>query len=71
MTTTKIEEFHSEPEFSELSSTLTRIFGDGELSDLGFGMYTFETDTRIMNLSLDRLDIGTTEVYYVWNLMRG
>lgn len=64
--TIKIDEFHcTEPDTSDIVVSLTKAFGRGEIS--GEDEYTANWG-GIFKFDLEKLDIGTTEPYYVWNL---
>jgi hypothetical protein len=67
-----IKEFHHNPETTEIRAELVTAFGDGEIS--GEGQFTTNWG-GIFKFEIEQLDIGTSDVYYVWilnaNLDRG
>lgn len=60
-----IHEFHSDPETTDVHAQLAKAFGDGEIS--GDGEFTTNWG-GIFKFELEQLDIGTSDVYYVWVL---
>lgn len=62
----KINEFHwTEPENSDILPHLAKAFGEGEIS----GDEEFTTNWGgVFKFDLEKIDIGTTEPYYVWYL---
>lgn len=67
---TKIDEFHNEPEFKDIASAMCKYMGTGDLTSLKNGKccYYPDDESGTLDLTIERVDIGTSETYYVWNL---
>jgi hypothetical protein len=70
MTKTKINEFHHEPEFKEISATMCRYMGTGDMTNIKNGkcFYYPDDESGTLILTIECIDIGTSETYNVWNL---
>jgi hypothetical protein len=61
----KITEFHNDPETNDIRAALVTAYGDGEIS----GDEEFTTNWGgVFKFDLEKLDIGSTEVYNIWIL---
>jgi hypothetical protein len=66
----KIDEFHNEPEFKDIAAAMCKHMGTGDLTNLKDGKchYYPDDESGALILTVERVDIGTSETYYVWNL---
>ena len=64
---TKVDEFHSEPEQSDLLKALRKYYADDDGEIVGEA-YHCEISRETFPFSIEKRDIGTTEPYWIWVL---